>query len=88
MKPYGYLREVDGRCQLSVGPERPADRAGGYATPWGAIYAHPPTADGFSAEQMTTQGADGYRNGIKAAAELAEAYPELAQAILALPLPQ
>ncbi|MGF6595160.1 hypothetical protein, partial [Pseudomonas sp. 2835] len=22
MKPYGYLREVDGRCQLSVGPER------------------------------------------------------------------
>ncbi|MCP3751469.1 hypothetical protein [Pseudomonas sp. SBB6] len=47
-----------------------------------------PTSDGFSAEQMTAQGADGYRNEIKAAAELAEAYPELAQAIRALPLPQ
>ncbi|MBF4207472.1 hypothetical protein EI533_07000 [Pseudomonas donghuensis] len=52
------------------------------------LYRHPPTSDGFSAEQMTIQGADGYRNGIKAAAELAEAYPELAQAIRALPLPQ
>ncbi|MNR41681.1 hypothetical protein D3C85_1600990 [compost metagenome] len=27
--------------QLSVGPERPADRAGGYATPWAPIYATP-----------------------------------------------
>ena len=41
-----------------------------------------------SAEQMTDQGADGYRNGIKAAAELAEAYPELARAIRDLSLPQ
>ncbi|MGH8466584.1 MAG: hypothetical protein ACRER5_20800 [Pseudomonas sp.] len=47
-----------------------------------------PTSDGFSAEQMTAQGADGYRNGIKAAAELAADYPELAQAIRDLPLPQ
>lgn len=39
VEPYGYLREVDGRCQLSVGPERPADRAGGYATPWAAVFA-------------------------------------------------
>ncbi|MNJ72603.1 hypothetical protein D3C77_692750 [compost metagenome] len=46
-----------------------------------------PTSRGFSAEQMTAQGADGYRNAIKAAAELAEAYPELAQAIRALPFP-
>ncbi|MHA6195568.1 hypothetical protein ACX3YG_14480 [Pseudomonas wadenswilerensis] len=38
-EPYGYLREVEGRCQLSVGPERPADRAGGYATPWAAVFA-------------------------------------------------
>ncbi|MNJ64644.1 hypothetical protein D3C77_606080 [compost metagenome] len=53
-----------------------------------ASTAPAPASDGFSAEQMTTQGADGYRNGIKAAAELAEAYPELAQTILALPLPQ
>ncbi|MNJ62629.1 hypothetical protein D3C77_584780 [compost metagenome] len=52
------------------------------------VYLHPPAADGFTAEQMTAQGADGYRTGIKAAAELAEAYPELAQAIRALPLPQ
>ncbi|MFJ1336806.1 hypothetical protein ACIKP7_01540 [Pseudomonas caricapapayae] len=48
----------------------------------------PPTSDGFSTEQMSVQGADGYRNGIKAAAELVEAYPELAQAIRDLPLPQ
>ncbi|WP_422422140.1 hypothetical protein [Pseudomonas sp. GZD-222] len=54
----------------------------------GPLYLHPPTADGASPEQMTTQGADGYRNGIKAAAELAADYPELAQAIRALPLPQ
>ncbi|RWU21264.1 hypothetical protein DM813_18930 [Pseudomonas alkylphenolica] len=47
-----------------------------------------PSSDGFSAEQMTAQGADGYRNGIKAAAELAADYPELAQAIRDLPLPQ
>lgn len=37
-EPYGYLREVDGRCQLTVGPIAPPDRAGGYATPWAAIY--------------------------------------------------
>ena len=52
------------------------------------VYLHPPAADGFSAEQMTAQGADGYRNGIKAAVELAADYPELAQAIRDLPLPQ
>ena len=52
------------------------------------LYRHPPTSDGFSAEQMAIQGADGYRNGIKAAAELAADYPELAQAIRDLPLPQ
>lgn len=39
--PYGYLREVDGQCQLSIGPNKPADRAGGHSTPWAAIYAHP-----------------------------------------------
>ena len=41
VQPYGYLREVDGRVQLSVGPDRPADRAGGYATPWAPIFDRP-----------------------------------------------
>lgn len=41
-EPYGYLRENDGAIQISIGPERPADRSGGYATPWVAIYARPP----------------------------------------------
>ncbi|MNJ26555.1 hypothetical protein D3C77_210420 [compost metagenome] len=62
-----------------------------YEPVWSMIEARvtgKPTSDGFSAEQMTTQGADGYRNGIKAAAELAAYYPELAQAIRDLPLPQ
>jgi hypothetical protein len=40
--PYGYLRENDGQVQISIGPERPPNRSGGYATPWGAIYAAPP----------------------------------------------
>ena len=53
-----------------------------------AVYRHPAISDGASPEQMTTQGADGYRNGIKAAAELAADYPDLAQAIHELPLPQ
>ena len=39
--PYGYLREVDGRVQLSVGPECPPNRSGGIATPWQAIFEHP-----------------------------------------------
>ncbi|MCY1451039.1 hypothetical protein D9M71_678850 [compost metagenome] len=55
---------------------------------WQELYTHPPTADVASAEQMAIQGTDGYRNGIKAAAELAADYPELAQAIRDLPLPQ
>lgn len=42
VKPYGYLRENNGQVQISIGPIRPADRASGYATPWGAIYAAPP----------------------------------------------
>ncbi|MBP1034006.1 hypothetical protein J8631_00365 [Serratia fonticola] len=42
VEPYGYLRENSGQVQISIGPERPADRSGGYATPWGAIYAAPP----------------------------------------------
>ncbi|MEG0967159.1 MAG: hypothetical protein RSG92_17490, partial [Pseudomonas sp.] len=42
------------------------------------VYLHPPTSNGASPEQMAIQGADGYRNGIKAAAELAADYPELA----------
>ncbi len=37
-EPYGYLRELDGRLQMSIGPVHPADRAGGYATPWAAMY--------------------------------------------------
>lgn len=37
-EPYGYLRDLDGRLQISIGPIRPADRAGGYATPWAAMY--------------------------------------------------
>lgn len=41
-QPYGYLRENDGQVQISIGPERPPNRSGGYATPWGAIYAAPP----------------------------------------------
>jgi hypothetical protein len=39
--PYGYLREHNGQVQISIGPIRPADRASGYATPWGAVYAAP-----------------------------------------------
>ena len=39
--PYGYLREVDGRVQLSVGPECPPNRSGGMATPWQAIFDPP-----------------------------------------------
>ncbi|KAB1578719.1 hypothetical protein [Serratia marcescens] len=42
VQPYGYLRENDGQIQISIGPERPHDRSGGYATPWSAIYAMPP----------------------------------------------
>ncbi len=37
-EPYGYLRDLDGRLQMSIGPVRPADRAGGCATPWAAMY--------------------------------------------------
>ncbi|MGO1072290.1 hypothetical protein [Lysobacter sp. CA199] len=44
VEPYGYLREQDGRVQLSIGAERPADRSSGYATPWAPIYSSPPTA--------------------------------------------
>lgn len=47
--PYGYLREVDGNVQLSIGALRPADRSGGIATPWAAIFAAPPAhADAVS----------------------------------------
>lgn len=42
IQPYGYLRENDGRVQISIGPERPHERSGGYATPWAAIYSKPP----------------------------------------------
>lgn len=42
--PYGYLREVDGNVQLSIGALRPADRSGGIATPWAAIFAAPPAS--------------------------------------------
>lgn len=41
-EPYGYLRENDGQIQMSIGPERPNNRSGGYATPWAAIYSSPP----------------------------------------------
>lgn len=41
-QPYGYLRENDGQVQISIGPECPPNRSGGYATPWGAIYAAQP----------------------------------------------
>lgn len=40
-EPYGYLRENDGQIQISIGPVRPSDRSGGYATPWAAIYTAP-----------------------------------------------
>ncbi|OPX52442.1 hypothetical protein B5P53_06050 [Citrobacter portucalensis] len=36
--PYGYLRQCDGRIQISIGSERPHNRSGGCATPWFAIY--------------------------------------------------
>lgn len=42
MQPYGYLREKDGQIQISIGPERPHNRSGGYATPWFAIYTASP----------------------------------------------
>lgn len=83
------------RIKVMDGVERASDSLGGLAMEIRRVAdalsasAEPTTAtDDFSAEQMAAQGADGYRNGIKAAAELAEAYPELAQAIRALPLPQ
>lgn len=44
--PYAYLRENDGKIQISLGAERPSDRSGGYATPWFAIY----TAAGIKVE--------------------------------------
>lgn len=37
--PYGFIRECDGRVQISIGPERPHDRSSGVSTPWVAIYA-------------------------------------------------
>lgn len=39
-KPWGYARNVDGRIQISVGPDRPPcnERGGGYFTPWAAMY--------------------------------------------------
>lgn len=36
---YGFIRECDGRVQISIGPERPHDRSSGVSTPWVAIYA-------------------------------------------------
>ncbi|HBS9903268.1 TPA: hypothetical protein MAZ20_001930 [Klebsiella aerogenes] len=44
-EPYAYLRENNGKIQISIGAERPSDRSGGYATPWFAIY----TAAGIKA---------------------------------------
>lgn len=41
-EPYGYLRENDWQIEISIGPERPNNRSGGYATPWAVIYAAPP----------------------------------------------
>ncbi|AIL61107.1 hypothetical protein [Pseudomonas alkylphenolica] len=83
-KPTAYRWEQLGGRGYCYGENLPAIIIGA----WQELYTHPPTADGASPEQMTAQGADGYRNGIKAAAELAADYPELAQAIRALPLPQ
>ncbi|WP_157192753.1 beta/alpha barrel domain-containing protein [Pseudomonas alkylphenolica] len=84
-EPVGWTYE-DGK-EYTACPDHAHDlRAEGIElTP---VFSLPPTSDGFSPEQMTAQGADGYRNGIKAAAEFAADYPELAQAIRALPLPQ
>lgn len=58
MQPYGYLREKDGQIQISIGPERPHNRSGGYATPWFAIYTTPQAPI-----------ASFYRDGIEAAAK-------------------
>ena len=58
-EPYGYLRENDGQIQISIGPERPHDRSGGYATPWAAIYAAPqPLNDAERAELQVRRRAD------------------------------
>ncbi len=81
-EPVAYLDLVSGNTFKDA---EAIETAGRRAIP---LYDYPPTCDGFSAEQMTVQGADGYRNGINAAAELAADYPELAQAIRELPLPQ
>lgn len=51
MQPYGYLREKDGQIQISIGPERPHNRSGGYATPWFAIYTTYPAAASVPDEQ-------------------------------------
>ncbi|WP_447873951.1 hypothetical protein [Serratia fonticola] len=62
VKPYGYLRENNGKVQISIGPERPADRASGYATPWGAVYAAPPAPavpDEKTFEQIAQETDDG-----------------------------
>lgn len=39
-KPWGYARNVDGRIQISVGPDCPPcnERGSGYFTPWAAMY--------------------------------------------------
>lgn len=58
-QPYAYLRENDGQIQISIGPERPHDRSGGYATPWAAIYAAPqPLNDAERAELQVRRRAD------------------------------
>lgn len=50
-QPYGYLREKDGQIQISIGPECPHNRSGGYATPWFAIYTTSPAAASVPDEQ-------------------------------------
>lgn len=39
-KPWGYARNVDGRIQISIGPDCPPcnERGSGYFTPWAAMY--------------------------------------------------
>ena len=37
-EPWGWARANNGMIEVSHGPECPHNRAGGYATPWGAMY--------------------------------------------------
>jgi len=40
-KPCAYARVCDGAHDIRIGSQQPPNRAGGYATPWAAMYDTP-----------------------------------------------